>query len=312
MPEGTVLSPHFTIHGVADGVYAAIATDAGFGLCNSAIVDLGDSAAVFDSMLTPQAGADLRRAAERLTGHRVAYLINSHYHGDHVRGNVSFPSVRIVSTRKVRELIEERAVRAIESDRAEVPAELERLRNGTWALRPRERVVFEGWFEGILATPRGTLVPAPDMFVDDRLVLRGPKRELEVLSYGGGHSPSDVIAYLADERIAFLGDLLSVGFHPGVSDGDAASFLEILDKVLALRPEKALPGHGPLGGVGDIERTQRYLRELRSLARDARRSGVSRDEFGRTPVPPEFATWDFSDFFGDNLRRVYDQTPAGS
>ncbi len=312
MPETGIGSPHFTIQEVADGVYAAIATDAGFALCNSAIVDLGDSTVVFDSMLTPQAGADLRRAAERLTGHRVAYLINSHYHGDHVRGNVSFPSVRIVSTRKVRELIEERAVRAIESDRAEVPAELEKLRNGTWAVGPRERVVFEGWFEGILATPRGTLVPGPDLFVDDRLVLRGPKRELEVLSFGGGHSPSDVIAYLADERIGFLGDLLSVGFHPGVSDGDAASFLAILDRVLALGPKTALPGHGPLGGVADIERVQRYLRELRSLASDARRSGISRDEFGRTPVPPEFAAWNFSVFFGDNLRRVYDQTPAGS
>jgi len=35
-------SPHFTIEKLADGVYAAIAADTGFAVCNAGIVDLGD------------------------------------------------------------------------------------------------------------------------------------------------------------------------------------------------------------------------------------------------------------------------------
>jgi cyclase len=301
-------SPHFRIQTLGDGVFAAVATDEGYGLCNSGIVDLGDVAVVFDSMLTPQAGDDLRRAAETLTGRPVGYLVNSHYHGDHVRGNSAFPSVRIVSTRKVRELIEERAVRALAEDRAEVPAELERLRREPASYPPRDRAVFTGWFEGILATPVGTVIPGPEMFVEDRLVLRGPRREVWAMTFGGGHSPSDVIAFLPDEKVAFLGDLLSVGFHPGVGDGDPRTWVPILDAVRELGVDRALPGHGPVGGPPEIARLQRYLATLLDLAREAHRQGRSRTDLANVPVPAEFAEWVFAPFFPANVGRAFDLT----
>lgn len=312
MPEPPLQSPHFTLQNVADGVFAAVATDAGYGLCNAGIVDLGDATLVFDSMLTPQAGADLRRAAERTTGHPVGYLVNSHYHGDHVRGNSSFSSVRIVSTRKVRELIAERAVKALETDQKGVLQDLKDLHEGRIPVNARDRTIFEGWFQGILATPRGTVIPGPDLFVEDRLVLRGPKREVWVMTFGGGHSPSDVIAYCPDEKIGFLGDLLSVGIHPGVTDGFAEPWIGILSSVRELGIDRVLPGHGPIGGEADIRTLQGYLRTLLELARSAHRSGLSRDAVRSTPVPVAYSTWCFGAFFPDNLLRVYDQTDIGS
>ena len=309
MPRTEISSPHFRLVDVAEGVYAAIATDSGFGLCNSGIVDLGDGTVVFDSMLTPQAGADLRRAAEKVTGHPVTYVINSHYHGDHVRGNIAFPSVRIVSTRKVRELIEERGVQMLESDRAEVPAELDALRSGRTVVPERDRTIFEGWFEGILATPKGTVIPGPDLLVEDALLLRGPRRALEVRTFGGGHSPSDVLAHVPEEKIGFLGDLLAVGFHPSVTDGSAGEWVRILDSVRALGSERLLPGHGPLAGPAEIGRLQGYLRNLLELARSARSAALSREAVKATAVPPAFSDWAFQSFFGENLLSVFDRLP---
>ena len=291
-------------------MFAAIATDAGFGLCNSGIVDLGDGALVFDSMLTPQAGSDLRRAAEEVTGRPVTYLVNSHYHGDHVRGNVAFPSVHIVSTRKVRDLIAEKAVQMLESDRVEVVPELAALRSGARVVPPRDRTVFEGWFEGILATPKGLAIPAPDLLVDRTLTLRGRRRSIEVLTFGGGHSPSDVLAYLPDEKVAFLGDLLAVGFHPSVTDGAAEEWVRILESVRALGLDRALPGHGPLAGRAEIGTLQEYLRTLIDLARAARSQGLSREAVQATPVPPAFSDWTFASFFPDNLASVFDRLPV--
>ncbi len=299
-------SPHFRLQPLADGITAAIATDEGFGLCNSGVIDLGDSTVVFDSMLSPQAGDDLRRAAERLTGHRVSYLVNSHYHGDHIRGNGSFPSVRIVSTRKVRELIDERAARALASEQTSVKTDLEDLHSGRLPAGPRDRRIFEGWFQGILATPRGMLIPGPDMFVEDRLVLRGPKRELWVMTFGGGHSPSDVLAYCPEERLAFLGDLLTVGFHPSVGDGFPAEWIRILESVRRLGVDRALPGHGGIGKDPEIRAHQAYLRALIRLAESARRAGRSRGDLKSIPPPPEFADWCFRAFFTDNLARAFD------
>ncbi|MCI4365991.1 MAG: MBL fold metallo-hydrolase, partial [Thermoplasmata archaeon] len=80
-------SRHFQTERLAPGVFAAIATPSGFGLCNAAIVDLGGATVVFDSMLTPMAGADLARAATRCTGRPPTWVVNSHWHGDHIWGN---------------------------------------------------------------------------------------------------------------------------------------------------------------------------------------------------------------------------------
>ena len=306
MVENRALSSHFRLERLAEGVFAAIASDSGYGLCNGGIIDLGDATVVFDSMLTPQAGADLRRAAEDLTHHPVSYLINSHYHGDHVRGNASFPSVRIVSTRKVRELIEERALKHLESDKASAPSDLADLRTGRLPATPRDRTIWTGWLQGILETPVGTMIPGPDLFVDDRLVLRGPKRELWVMTYGGGHSPSDVFGFLPDDKVAFLGDLVSVGYHPGVTDGFPEQWLRILDSIRELRADRVVPGHGSVGRDANVVAIQEYLRELVRLARAAHRSGLAREDLRGTPVPASFSEWCFGAFFPDNLLRAYD------
>lgn len=74
-------SPHFHLARLADGVYGAIAADDGGAVGNAGIVDLGDRALIFDTTLTPQAADDMRAAAERLVGHPIAHVVNSHWHG---------------------------------------------------------------------------------------------------------------------------------------------------------------------------------------------------------------------------------------
>lgn len=72
------------------------------------IIDLGEETVVFDTMYTPQAAQELRRAAEQLWGRPVSYVINSHFHFDHVGGNQAFAHAAIISTAKTRELMLER------------------------------------------------------------------------------------------------------------------------------------------------------------------------------------------------------------
>ena len=73
-------SKHFVLQQLAEGAFAAIAEDGGAAISNSGLIDLGGQVVVFDTFLTPQAAADLRRMAEDLTEHykelnvKVAYL----------------------------------------------------------------------------------------------------------------------------------------------------------------------------------------------------------------------------------------------
>jgi len=296
---------HFRIQELAPGVHAAVATPEGFGLCNAGIVDLGGVTLVFDAMLTPQAGEALGLVARRLTGRAVDYLVNSHYHGDHVRGNGAVAAQHIVSTHKVRELVIERAASALESDRVEAASELEGLRTGRIPSTPAELAVYEGWYEGILATPKGWPVTPPDLTISEEFVVHGSRREARVLSFGGGHSPSDVLVHLPEERIVFLGDLLSIGFHPCLWDGDPDALLRILERVRALRPDQALPGHGPLGGVGDVRRMEEYVAVLQRLARERLPPKAPGGGLAGVRPPSPFDQWKFSAFFEQNLAFVH-------
>jgi len=303
---------HFRIEEVAPGVHVAIATDEGYGLCNSGIVDLGGATLVFDAMLTPQAGTALGHAARRLTGRPVDLLVNSHYHGDHVRGNGAVAAHHIVSTHRVRELIVERADRAIETDRTEAAAELDGLRSGRIPATAADRAVFEGWYEGILATPPGTTVTPPDLTFSDELVVRGTHRAARILSFGGGHSPSDVLVHLPDERLVFLGDLLSIGFHPCLWDGDPTVLGEILRRVRGLAAERALPGHGPLGSDADVRAMADYLGVLQRMASHPVAAKEGAAAFAGVTPPAPFDAWKFASFFEQNLAFVRGRLGAAS
>ncbi len=308
----TATREHFTLEELAPGVHAAIATPDGFGLCNAGIVDLGGTSLVFDAMLTPKAGEALGRAAQRLTGRPTDLLVHSHYHGDHVRGTSALAPVRVVSTKRVRELVIERAREHLASDRAEVPAELEGLRSGRIPASPAERRILEAWYEGILATPSDLAIRPAELTLERELVIHGSRRSARVLSFGGGHSPSDVLVFLPDERIVFLGDLLASGFHPSMADGDPESLLRILAEVRGLRPDRALPGHGPVGGVPEILTLEAYVGSLQRRARERRSEGKAPTETdGELPQAP-YDRWKFSQFYRKNLEFVQDRLGPSS
>jgi len=304
------LDDHFHIEPLADGVFAAIAAPGRFALCNAGIVDLGGTTLVFDAMLTPQAGGALGRAAERLTGRSVGLLVNSHYHGDHVRGSSAVGAAHVLSTRRVRELIVERGPIHLRADREEAPRDLARLRSGDLGQGPFERKVYEGWFEGILATPADLPFLPPDLTFESELMLHGTRRTARVISFGGGHSPSDVLVYLPAERIAFLGDLLSVGFHPSMSDGDPVELARILGETRRLGIERAVPGHGPVTGDAGVGEMSGYVQGLLEGARAALAGGIPRETLAGTPARPPFDRWAFSPFYVENVRFVYDRLAA--
>jgi cyclase len=298
-------SRHFRIEKLGAGVYAAVATPGGFGLCNAGIVDLGGETVVFDSMLTPMAGADLARAAVRVTGRRPAWVVNSHWHGDHIWGNSSFVGSHIVSSRKVRATIEERSRAQWKGDREEMRRELPQLGGPESPYPKADLTDLRGWFGGVLATPRSHRIVPPGITFADELALEGTRRSIRLLTYGGGHSPSDVFAFLPEERILFAGDLAMRGLHPSVSDGYPSAWISILRRMERLRVRSVVPGHGPIGPGSTLATTRTYLEDLERTARAAVRLRQSVHDLAKTPVPPKYRRWRFSYMYAGNLARAY-------
>jgi cyclase len=229
---------------VADGVFAAIASEGGVAVGNAGFVDLGGEMLVFDAHVSLTAGRELRAAAEKHAPARAVVL--SHWHGDHVYGAGAFDAT-VVATARTAELMRERTAQRLAEfkaapleDFADTPfAELARTELPTLELRH------------------------PDETFDSERTFSGSTRSAQAITYGGGHTLSDAFLWLEDERIVFAADLVVSNGQPWVGDGEVDQWLVILERIAELKPETIVPGHGPVTGPEAIDVMRRYLEALK-------------------------------------------------
>ena len=303
-------SQHFQLERVADGIYAAVARADGGAVGNAGIVDLGETTLVFDTFQTPQAARDLLAAAGRLLGRPVSFVVNSHWHGDHVHGNAIFPAgAPVLATATTRELMATLAEDELRDDRADIATFLRSLEeqlaqaaDGTARAHLAERLAANREYAEALPNLRLRL---PEVTFDERLSIHGARRMAELLCYGGGHTGSDTILYLPEDRLAFMGDLLFVGTHPWLPDGSPQEWNRILELARQLDIQTAVPGHGVLGTRDDFTPVQRYITDLTQLALQVARSGGSADDAARCPLPTAYAAWTMPHFFAPNMRFLF-------
>ena len=306
----SVHSKHFSLEQVAEGVYVAIATVDGGAVCNAGIIDLGDQLVIFDTFLTPQAALDLRAAAEHLFGRAATCIVNSHWHGDHVNGNMVFPpDVPILATSKTRELLARFGREEIAEDRERLGSALAAL-EAKIAQEPDE--TRRASLSAKLAADREYAAALPSLEIrlptqtfEERLVLHGSRRRAELLTFGGGHSQSDALLWLPEDRLAFLGDLLFVGLQPWLPGGNPEEWIDILRRVETLDIATAVPGHGVVGTLTDSAALRSYIETLLGLTRQAVSNGQSWDEFKQREAPALYASWGNRSFFRRNLKFLY-------
>lgn len=248
---------HYRLEEVADGVLAAIATPDGGGRGNAAIVRLDRGTLVFDTGMTPQAGEELRVAAERLGPVRL--VVNSHWHGDHIRGNQAFPGAQILATVRTKELIETRAAEQLAAQQAlDWDGELDEAAREPALDRGLDRS-FDDRLAGLrqlAATIARVELKPPTRTFEDSVEL-GQGCELRTL--GGGHTESDAFLVLSDRRVAVLGDLLCIEMHPWIGAGDPERWIEILGELELLDVDRFVPGHGRVATVADVRALREHL-----------------------------------------------------
>lgn len=314
--QGTVPSTqHFHLHAIADGVWVAQPKVDGGAACNAGIIDLGEQTLIFDAFLTPQAAAELLTVAEEISSSPVKLVVNSHHHLDHIGGNQVFPeTTTIVSTSVTRALIAEQAAQqlaALQEQGAHRLVELEKqaatARKSAERQDAQQALAQWRFLQEALPTWQFRL---PTTTFDQRLVLYGRQRQVELITYGGGHSQSDAILYLPAEKIVFMGDLLSIQCHPALHDGDPGEMPRILDLVKRLQPQTLVPGHGPVGSLSDIQAMQQYLATMTETALTElafqTEEGIDVDKrISQLRPSAAFASWTRTQFFATNLRFLY-------
>lgn len=273
-PETSPHLPPPLLEEVADRVFAYVQPPGGWCLNNAGLV-VGDGATVLvDTAATEYRARALRAAVQRHVPDGPEYVVNTHFHGDHIFGNSLFlPHATVVAHERTR------------ADAAAAGLGL----CGLWP--------DVDW---------GTVVPAlPTLTFRDGLTLRVGGLSVELLRIGPAHTAGDVVAWVPQRRVLFTGDLVWSGVTPYILMGSVEGSLRALAELRSLGATTVVPGHGAPGGPELFDRTEEYLRWLRDLAVRGAAEGLSPLQVARGADLGAFAKLLDSERLVGNLHRAH-------
>ncbi|MEO8310867.1 MAG: MBL fold metallo-hydrolase [Caldimonas sp.] len=211
----------------------------------------------------------------------VRWVLNTHWHNDHVGGNqryrLAWPGADVVGHEETRRMIDGRVpsyVRRFIAPDSTFGKQRETLR------RTAETGVDEKGAQVDAAARRAAAaslakleqaarefaaiaIEPPTVTFESSLRIDLGNRVVELKHLGRGNTGGDVVAWLPAERILVAGDLVD---HPVpyAFAGYPSDWVGTLDRLAALDPALVVPGHGEvLRGKGYIERVAALIRGIR-------------------------------------------------
>ncbi len=198
-------SPHFKLEHIGDGVYAAIHKPGGQAIGNGGFVDLGEEVLVFDSFLSVAAASDLKKAVGELTGKPVRWVVNSHSHNDHIRGNQVFaPEASILSTPETRDYLLEHGHKEAVEEQSFAPGRMAIFQNSLIEAETEAEIedakMWLGYFEAMVESYPILSITPPDIVFNDTMTIYGSTRTVTLIEFQQGHMVSDIVLYLPGKR----------------------------------------------------------------------------------------------------------------
>lgn len=300
-------SKHFALHSLSEDIFAAIAEDGGSAISNSGLIDLGGQILVFDTFLTPQAAMDLQRLVIEKYGRPPQIVINSHYHNDHIWGNQVFAAdAQIISSARTRELIATAGMEELQWYSANSAQRLESLRgqyeNATDEGQKKQLLLWIVYYEGLVEALPHLAVCMPSITFNSRLEVHGAKHTSELITFEGAHTGSDTVLHLSQAGIVFMGDLMFVGCHPYLADGDPHKHLKALRELSQLNATCFVPGHGPVGTIEDLKLLIAYIEQCLETAQKLVETGnVNEDRIKELQIAELYQHWQQLQFYRTNI-----------
>ena len=258
------------------GVYAFIGIK---GNANAGFILTDEGVIVVDSQMNEDLAKEMLAEIRRHSSLPLLYVINTHYHGDHTFANhVLSPTQGIIA--------HENTLKFLQEHGAEHLQQFERLFG-------REQ-------------SRGIKVTLPTQTIQDQLILTFKNRTIQILYFGSGHTNSDLVVYLPQEKILFTGDLVYVGRLPWLGDGNTKPWLKTLEKLKTLDFKTVVPGHGKVGNPQAVQRFEVYLTDLRAAVLTALLHGNSLDEMKQSIRLPTYQQdLKYLEWLPLNIEKVY-------
>lgn len=169
----------------------------------------------------------------------VSFIINTHFHYDHVDGNKAFgkKGIPIVSHENVRK----------------------RLKRKTKLYgHPQHNYNMVQDKYPDYALPSTVYNSTMKIYIDDE--------EIQLSNFGPGHTDGDTIVFFKKNNVIHAGDSFVTYGYPFVDLNDGGSFkgfINILSQIIAISngQTKIIPGHGPVCDINDVITLKNILQE---------------------------------------------------
>lgn len=203
----------------------------------------------------------IHAALKGLSDGKLKFILNTHWHGDHVGGNENFG--------------------------AEAPIFAQtnvRKRMST------EQTIFG---EKVPASPAKAL---PVVTFDDSLSIHFNGEEIQAIHFPNGHTDGDSVIFFTGSNVVHMGDEFFNGMFPFVdigSGGSVEGLTKNIGKILDRMPAdvKVIPGHGPLATKEGLANYHRMLVETSRFVHEQIAAGKSVEQVKAAGLPEEWKPW---------------------
>ena len=275
--QATVSQPSalpFTLKPLGHNVYAAIDDAKGDAGANAGFVIGDDGVLVIDTFENESAAKQLLAEIRKLTKLPIKFVVNTHYHLDHVAGNAVFEQTgaAVLAQRNVFHWIH-----------------TENLKFFGKNIKPEQQSMVEA-------------LAAPKVLYDSGVQLVLGSREIVVHVFPG-HTGGDSVVMIPDAKVVFCGDLFWRKTLPNLIDASTEVWMETLEDLQTPAPSPAViyvPGHGDPGDFHDVEDFRSYLADLRGLVKKQIKEGKTGDDLVNavmSTLKEKFGKWNFFDYF---------------
>lgn len=280
VPAQTSETLPFTLKPLGHGVYAAIDDAKGDAGANAGFV-IGDSGVlVVDTFENEKAARALLGEIRKLTPLPIRFVVNTHYHLDHVAGNRVFKDAgaTIIAQYNVRDWIHTENLKFFGKDpKPEQKAEVASLL-------------------------------APDIAYSSRVDLDLGSVRIKVASWPGHTGGDSVVEVVTDDAkdVFFCGDLFWRKTLPNLVDATTSAWIKTLSSLAIYIGIAYVPGHGEVGDRDDVLAFRQYLMDLRQMVHSPVKEGKEGENLVTSVMPlleKKYGKWDFfSDFAKSNIR----------
>jgi glyoxylase-like metal-dependent hydrolase (beta-lactamase superfamily II) len=272
--QGQTKGPGFTVIRIGEGVYAALGVDGGAAGSNAGFIVGSNGVAVVDTFTAVAPAKDLLAEIRKVTNLPIRYVINTHYHLDHVGGNAVFAEAGAT-------IIAQRNVLGWERT--------ENLKFFGADPKPDKRALVE-----VLVLPNKTYTDKIDLSLGDRTIK---------VRYMLGHTGGDSVVFVHDKGtdIVFGGDIIWQKHLPNLIDASTEPWIATLDKLLAERQNATfVSGHGGVATPADVKDFRDYLVALRKSVAKAQADGKAGDDLVAAvtaELKGTYGAWGFFNYF---------------